>query len=445
MSSALTQLPSAATHSSLDLFEKNPVLVNFDHGNVQEVYPMSGGLESACIDFEIRTDRNNFLDMSELYLNVCVQIVNLNTKKLLNTKEHPVILSNNGLHSLFSNIEVSLNGEVVSSSNSLYAQKAFITTEWSHSAECKQSILQTQGYTYEPDPSDLEEVFEMRKEVSWSEKDTVPNTYHLFGKLAVDLFNCGKLLIPKSVLRIKLTKHEIPFALTWCSDTFVVGQGEDQKTVVPGNYALIWRKLTMYTKQMTVNDTVWMSIEKALLRTPARYTFTETEAKTFIIPGGQSTFVRENIFNNRPIRSLAIAMNTNEGFGGKLLMNQFHYQPFGLQRIVLYRNGNVLFDNSLKDGGMAQVYYNTIRNLHYNHDSPGIPLKDYKNHFVIVYDLTSTQQSHNQVYYPELVGGALRLELTFEKALEQSIQLFILGEQLSSLYIKHTGEVYRDV
>ena len=71
--SALTQLPSAATHSSLDLFEKNPVLVNFDHGNVQQVYPITG-VDGPTLEFEIRTDRNSFLDMSEIYLKMSVTI-----------------------------------------------------------------------------------------------------------------------------------------------------------------------------------------------------------------------------------------------------------------------------------------------------------------------------------------------------------------------------------
>ena len=65
MSSTYTQLPSAATHTSLDLFEKLPVLVNFDNGNVQEVYPISG-VDGPSLKFEIRTDRNTFLVLSEV-------------------------------------------------------------------------------------------------------------------------------------------------------------------------------------------------------------------------------------------------------------------------------------------------------------------------------------------------------------------------------------------
>ena len=440
---ALTQLPSAATHSSLDLFQKNPVLVNFDHGNVQEVHPVTG-VDGPTLEFEIRTDRNSFLDMSEVYLRLAVTIIDLNTLKPVDTTTQPVVLTNNALHSLFSNCEVSINGENVSTSNSLYAHKSFLTTEWSHSAECKNSILHCQGYSYEADPGNLHDVFTDRKTLSQDKKN--PSTYYLFGKLAVDVFNCDKLLVPKSLVRIKLVKNSPSFALNWCGTSFTVNTGDTSTSpITPGNFSLKFNKASLATKQMIVNENVYSSLEKALIRSPARYTFTEGEAKTFIVPAGQSTFVRENIFNNRPIRSLAIAMNTNESFTGKLIKNPFHYQSFGLERLVLYRNGTVLFDNSMKDGGIVQLYTNTLRNLHFDHNSPGIPLRDYPNHFVCVYDLTSTQQSNSQVYYPELVGGALRLELTFEKALENSIEIFGLGEQLTTLYIKSSGEVYRDI
>ena len=46
-----TQVPSAATHSSLDLFQKPSVLVNFDQGTVQETYPLTG-LDGPTLEFE---------------------------------------------------------------------------------------------------------------------------------------------------------------------------------------------------------------------------------------------------------------------------------------------------------------------------------------------------------------------------------------------------------
>ena len=56
----------------------------------------------------------------------------------------------------------------------------------------------------------------------------------------------------------------------------------------------------------------------------------ETIARTFVIPSGQNQFTQENVFNNAPIRRVAIAINTNSAFTGRFQENLFHYQQFGL-------------------------------------------------------------------------------------------------------------------
>ena len=59
---------------------------------------------------------------------------------------------------------------------------------------------------------------------------------------------------------------------------------------------------------------------------PVEYNYLETLAKTFIIPLIQNQFIHENIFNNAPIRRVAIAMNTYSAFTGSFFENPFWYQ-----------------------------------------------------------------------------------------------------------------------
>ena len=49
---------------------------------------------------------------------------------------------------------------------------------------------------------------------------------------------------------------------------------------------------------------------------PVEYNYMETLAKTFIIPARQNQFFQENIFNNSPVRRVAIAKNTHSAFSG---------------------------------------------------------------------------------------------------------------------------------
>ena len=77
---------------------------------------------------------------------------------------------------------------------------------------------------------------------------------------------------------------------------------------------------------------------------PVEYNYLETLAKTFIIPVRQNQFIQENIFNNAPIRRIAIAMNTNCAFTGSFTENPFWYQQFDLRQIRILRGGQPIVD-----------------------------------------------------------------------------------------------------
>ena len=437
MAASLTRLPRAATHSSLDLFERAQVLVNFDNAQPVSVFPITG-LDGPTLEFEVRSDRNAYLDLSEVCLELVVQVKDI-AKDTRVVNDAKFLLANNTLHSLFSDCDVSINGEHISSSNGLYAHKSYITTEWSHTMGCKETLLECQGYKPKGDLTDAKNVLKGKPDLS--------KPIHLIGKIAAELFSSDKLLIPKLVMRIKLLKNSNNFIFYHpvTNDTALDAATGLPQGFLPNNYAMQITKACLWTRQMVVTESVNTAIEKSLLKCDAGYMMTESEAKTFIIPAGQSSFIRENVFNNKPIRSLAIAMNTNEDFIGSVTSNPFCYRDFGLQKLVIYRNGSPIVNISLANGGYARMYYVTNKSLHFDHNSPGITLSDYRNgHFVMIFDLTSTLQSNIQCYYPELVGAALRLELSFKAALEKSIEVLLIGEQLTTLYVKPTGEVYKD-
>ena len=51
-----------------------------------------------------------------------------------------------------------------------------------------------------------------------------------------------------------------------------------------------------------------------LAYTPVQFNSLETLAKIFVIPATQNQFIQENVFNNAPVRRIAIAMNTTLHF-----------------------------------------------------------------------------------------------------------------------------------
>ena len=61
-------------------------------------------------------------------------------------------------------------------------------------------------------------------------------------------------------------------------------------------------------------------------------------------------------------------------------------------------------------------------------DILSVPIDNFRNHYVVVFDLTSMQDATENCFYPELVGEPLRLELNFTFPLEHVTELIVLRE-----------------
>ena len=152
-------LPSEAAHSSLDLFDRPPLLVTFDDSYCQKIGPVYSP-NGPMLEFEVTGDRNNFIDLQKIFLEVKCKVVKADGSNLdydagdLNDpdKTNSPYLTNNTLHSLFSDCTVSANGLKISNANGHYAHKSFLETEFSHNIDAKKTWLACQGYQFEKKP-----------------------------------------------------------------------------------------------------------------------------------------------------------------------------------------------------------------------------------------------------------------------------------------------------
>ena len=83
--------------------------------------------------------------------------------------------------------------------------------------------------------------------------------------------------------------------------------------------------------------------------------------------------------------------------------------------------------------------------MNFQDDIPSIPHDDSKDHYVLVFDMTSRQDATENCHYPELVGEPLRLELSFTNPLENVTELIVLGERMSSVAVDKFGVVGKNV
>ena len=169
----------------------------------------------------------------------------------------------------------------------------------------------------------------------------------------------------------------------------------------------------------------------------------ETLAITFIIPAQQNQFIQENVFNNAPIRRRHIAMNSNSAFTGSFAEKPFCYQQFYLRNIRILRGGQRIVHHDTTDN--CRLYVTTRKAMNFQDGMASIALDNFKDLYVLVFDLTSMQDATKYCHYPELSGEPLKLELYFSSPQENVIEVIVLGERVSSVLADKFGVVGKNL
>ena len=82
----------------------------------------------------------------------------------------------------------------------------------------------------------------------------------------------------------------------------------------------------LYTRHIALKDNYHIKRMDMLAYAAVEYKYLETLAKTLMILARQNQFIQENMFNNAPIRRVAIAMKKNSAFAGSFPKNPFWYR-----------------------------------------------------------------------------------------------------------------------
>ena len=86
-----------------------------------------------------------------------------------------------------------------------------------------------------------------------------------------------------------------------------------------------------------------------------------------------------------------------------------------------------------------------MKAMNFQDDITSIPIDNFKDHYLLVFDLTSMQDATENCRYPELVGEPLRLELNFTYLLEHDTELNALGDRLFSVVVYRFGVVRKNI
>jgi hypothetical protein len=159
------------------------------------------------------------------------------------------------MHSLFSEVSVSLNGKLVSPPTSMYPYRAYIETLLSYGPVAKESQL-TGVMWYKNTPGQqVKRQTDSKRCTSSKVMTALCKSVEMMGKLHLDLFCQDKYLLNHVDLKIKLRRSRDAFALV--ADA--------------ANYKIKIKEMALYLRKVQLSPAVIMGHVKALEKTSCKY------------------------------------------------------------------------------------------------------------------------------------------------------------------------------
>ena len=399
------------------------------------------GCRGPQLDFFVTAENKNCRDLNRICLAVEICIYQPDGSEKLEPADVDLIFANNTLHSLFSLVEMFLNGKLISSSNNNYHHLAFIETELTTDIGGKLTWAPCKGYRYRANAKSSQEVKE-KASAEFRKGDQF--NLELYGAPHIDFLDCERLLLPGVTLHLRFYRSPNNCALesvgTWSA--------ADIKRVDQTPYSVVIEKASLFVNKVVLSDSVKVSIERALTKSPAVYPYIESLNKSFIIQAGQNCFVKENNFGTEPVRRLTVCMVRNKFFRGSTFENTpFQYQKFQLSKIEIQRgNGVPIAGTPIDTTKNTRLFYNTICALGFTRGGKGIEITDFEeNHYFLVFDLTPSREAGKSLtLFPELTGAGITLKLHFSEALTKPVELFLVGERFSQVFIDATRNISKN-
>ena len=318
------------------------------------------------------------------------------------------------MHSIFSQINVSLNERLVTPSTNTYAYRAYLETLLSYGPAAKESHL-TAAMWYKDTSGHFDETDSLnsgflarRKWTKTSQKVT------LIGRPHLDLCFQDRLLLNGVDFKMRLVRSKDTFCLM-------------------GDAKVNIDDVSLFVRKVKVHPSIQLGHIKALERTTAKYPIRRVETKVFSIPKGNLSANQENLFLGQLPKRIVIGLVENTAFSGVPSKNPFKFDHFNADFLALYLDGSQVpckplqpdFDNNLYTRSYVSLFTGT--GLLTQDRGNQISWDDFANGYTLfAFDLTPDLSDGG--HFNVIKQGNLRLELHFKEQLAQTVNAIVYAE-----------------
>ncbi len=422
--------------SELDIFSVPPTQTSIEQGGFVDYHPIAPLVDSGLIEFNIPKSSEDYIDMANSYLHVRVKVTNENGTNLANDAVvGPVNLF---LHSLFSQVDLYLNGKLVTSSTNTYPYRAMMETLINYDKTAKESQL-TAALYYKDTASHLDEVAignaahnkGLAKRATYTQRSGIVD---LLGRIHGDMFFQEKLLLSGIDVAIKMTRSK---------DKFVLMAAED------ATYRVKIVSAVLNVRKVRVSPAVFLAQAKALEHGSAKYPIDRVVCKTFSVPAGGLDFTHENLFLGQVPTRVVIGFVDNSAFNGAYNKNPFNFKHYNLTSLSLQVDGQEQacrpIHANFQTGETVRAYMSlfTDTGKAFRDEGLDIDRDEYaRGYSLFCFDLTPdlAEQDHFNL----IKTGSVRLKVNFAEQLANTINVIVYAEFQSVIEIDRNRNVFVD-
>lgn len=401
-------------------------------------YPPISALDvdASTLKFTVPGNTDTHIDLSEIYLYLKGSITDLAGADLAaNAEVAPV---NNFFYSLWSNVEISINGKQVTQPNSLMPYVAYFQNLLNYGQEAKNGHLQsilwyedTAGYMN--DKAVANKGYTARKTIVSNSKD-----FEMYGKVISDVTNQNKLLI---------NGCEVSFVFHRARNTFCIMN----LTTPFAEHKYVIKEATLFVRREKPSPSDMLKYMSDLERGPALYPLLKTDIRLYTISPNITSKEINGICTGAIPNTLICALTENEGLTGSMKLNPFNFAHHDVSSLTVVIGGRTyptkLFNLDFTNNLYMRAYVQLFNGLGIKYGDSGIGI-NYdafaKGYAIYIFDLSISQACNCSEYIEPVRESDLSIQIIFRTQPNKALSLIVYTETDAMMEINKDRQVYLD-
>ena len=430
-----------------DFYSNTPVQTSIEKTYIEQIRPINQLNTGGHIEFLINNGLNEYVKLKEttLFVSFRVKLAKSDGSAVATADWTKVSVVNNLLHSLWSQIDLTIGDSQTTLALQTYPYRAYFetilgSTEWSRNSHLQSGLFCLDKFGTDTNNPHADRMKYINNKAA--DTTTPTNTGRICeieGKLHLDMFFQHRALVGGTKMKLKLVPNRPEFYFMTSDDKLIP--------------KLFFEDIHLNIMKCKASEEIIMAHIQALNVNPVKYILNRAEVRSFTIDKGASSRSLENVINGQLPRRVYLAFVSNEAYSGSLTKNPYFFHHYHINSISCFINGEQFprkaytpdFDN---DKYMREFIELFRVSEQLDNDARMVVNRDnYKaGYSMFAFNLSpDLSQGYNSAGYVNVPKeGVLRFEIHFSQALDTIVNALIYCEFDNLLSIGQDRNAFTD-